>query len=54
MANGHFRDELPPYCVSALNRSGLLVAELERAVQLLDERGVLHGEITDLGDAFRL
>ena len=26
--------------------------ELERARQLLDERGVSHGEITDLGDAF--
>ena len=29
-------------------------AELERARQLLDERGVSHGEITDLGDAFGL
>ncbi len=28
--------------------------ELERARQLLDERGVPHGEITDLGDAFGL
>lgn len=27
-------------------------AELERAAQLLDERGVSRGEITDLGDAF--
>lgn len=27
-------------------------AELERAERLLDERGVPHGEITDLGDAF--
>ena len=26
--------------------------ELERARQLLDERGMPHGEITDLGDAF--
>ena len=26
--------------------------ELERARQLLDERGAPHGEITDLGDAF--
>jgi glyoxylase I family protein len=26
--------------------------ELERAQQLLDARGVTHGEITDLGDAF--
>src|SRR3954452_5138611 len=26
--------------------------ELERAVQLLDERGVPHGAITDLGEAF--
>ena len=26
--------------------------ELERARRLLDERGVPHGEITDLGDAF--
>ena len=26
--------------------------ELERAQQLLDARGVPHGEITDLGDAF--
>lgn len=26
--------------------------ELERARQMLDERGVPHGEITDLGDAF--
>jgi glyoxylase I family protein len=26
--------------------------ELERARQRLDERGVHHGEITDLGDAF--
>jgi glyoxylase I family protein len=26
--------------------------ELERAQRLLDERGVPHGEITDLGDAF--
>ena len=29
-------------------------AELERAAALLDERGVPHGEITDLGDAFGL
>jgi catechol 2,3-dioxygenase-like lactoylglutathione lyase family enzyme len=29
-------------------------AELERAKQLLDERGVPRGEITDLGDAFGL
>ncbi len=29
-------------------------AELERAAQLLDERGVPHGPITDLGDAFGL
>jgi glyoxylase I family protein len=28
--------------------------ELERARQLLDERGMPHGEITDLGDAFGL
>src|ERR671911_2014432 len=28
--------------------------ELERARQLLDEREVPHGEITDLGDAFGL
>jgi catechol 2,3-dioxygenase-like lactoylglutathione lyase family enzyme len=28
--------------------------DLERARQLLDERGVPHGEITDLGDAFGL
>jgi glyoxylase I family protein len=28
--------------------------ELERAQQLLEERGVPHGEITDLGDAFGL
>src|SRR5918993_4941015 len=28
--------------------------ELERARQLLDERGVPHGEVTDLGDAFGL
>ena len=28
--------------------------ELERAAQLLDERGVPRGEITDLGDAFGL
>lgn len=28
--------------------------ELERAVQLLDERGVPHGEITDLGQGFGL
>jgi glyoxylase I family protein len=26
--------------------------ELERARQLLDERGMPHGEVTDLGDAF--
>src|SRR5215218_5966200 len=26
--------------------------ELERARQLLDEQGMPHGEITDLGDAF--
>lgn len=26
--------------------------ELERALRLLDERGIPHGEITDLGDAF--
>ena len=26
--------------------------ELERAMRLLDERGVPHGEITDLGEAF--
>ncbi|HEV2128019.1 MAG TPA: VOC family protein [Thermomicrobiales bacterium] len=29
-------------------------AELERAVQLLDERGISRGEITDLGDAFQI
>ncbi len=29
-------------------------AELERAAALLDERGVPHGAITDLGDAFGL
>ncbi len=29
-------------------------AELERAKLLLDERGMPHGEITDLGDAFGL
>ena len=29
-------------------------AELERAATLLDERGVPHGPITDLGDAFGL
>ena len=29
-------------------------AELERAARLLDARGVPHGEITDLGDAFGL
>ena len=29
-------------------------AELERAARLLDERGVPHGPITDLGDAFGL
>ena len=28
--------------------------ELERARQLLEERGVPHGEVTDLGDAFGL
>ena len=28
--------------------------ELERAVQILDERGVPHGEITDLGAGFGL
>jgi glyoxylase I family protein len=28
--------------------------ELERAQQLLDERGMPHGEVTDLGDAFGL
>jgi glyoxylase I family protein len=28
--------------------------ELERARQLLDERGMPHGEVTDLGDAFGL
>ena len=28
--------------------------ELERARQLLDERGVPHGEVTDLGEAFGL
>jgi glyoxylase I family protein len=28
--------------------------ELERARQLLDERGVPHGEITDLGETFGL
>jgi glyoxylase I family protein len=28
--------------------------ELERARQILDERGIPHGEITDLGDAFGL
>jgi hypothetical protein len=28
--------------------------ELERAWQLLDERGMPPGEITDLGDAFGL
>ena len=28
--------------------------ELERARRQLDERGVPHGEITDLGEAFRL
>jgi glyoxylase I family protein len=28
--------------------------ELERARRRLDERGVPHGEITDLGEAFRL
>ena len=28
--------------------------ELERARRLLDERGVPHGEITDLGEAFGL
>ncbi len=28
--------------------------ELEDAKRLLDERGVPHGEITDLGDAFGL
>jgi glyoxylase I family protein len=28
--------------------------ELERARQLLEERGMPHGEITDLGDAFGL
>ena len=27
-------------------------ADLERAIQLLDERGAPHGEITDLGEAF--
>jgi catechol 2,3-dioxygenase-like lactoylglutathione lyase family enzyme len=29
-------------------------AELERAAQLLDERGVPRGELTDLGEAFGL
>ena len=29
-------------------------AELERAARLLDERGVPHGEVTDLGEAFGL
>jgi hypothetical protein len=29
-------------------------ADLEHARQLLDDRGVPHGEITDLGDAFGL
>ena len=28
--------------------------DLERARQLLDERGIPHGEITDLGDVFGL
>jgi glyoxylase I family protein len=28
--------------------------DLERARQLLDERGVPHGEVTDLGEAFGL
>ncbi len=28
--------------------------ELESARQLLDERGIPHGEVTDLGDAFGL
>ena len=27
-------------------------AELERAVRIFDERGVSHGEITDLGEGF--
>ncbi len=29
-------------------------AELERAARLLEERGVPHGEVTDLGAAFGL
>jgi hypothetical protein len=28
--------------------------DLERALRLLDERGIPHGEITDLGDVFGL
>ena len=29
-------------------------AELDAAVRMFDERGIPHGEIVDLGDAFRL
>lgn len=50
-ANDRFdeaRVGLDHLCFQVPNRD-----ELERAAQLLDERGVPRGEITDLGDAFR-